>query len=420
MYDIAFISYNEPLATSKYIDLLTQFPYRRIIRVNNVKGIREAHIEAAKQVATRMFYVVDADAKILPSFKFDLKLTPAEEDIVHVWRSVNPVNGLEYGYGAVKLLPTQMTLDMDFTNPDMTTSISKRFKIIPEVSNVTQFNTDPLSTWRSAFRECVKLASRSIEGQRSTETEKRLDAWLYEGGEEPFGEYSKAGASAGKWYGTTYKDDLKALSKINDYAWLEQQFKEHTKLHDPNFFKTLTKEQAVPSAITEDNRVNWWRDSFREAATTTDSDRLNELLFRGINEYTRSGASAGKWWGETYRKDIDKMNQILDDEFLKGEFYWHTENNPVEQFQFMATEEDKINWWRDSFREAATTTDPDRLHELTHAGTNEYTRSGASAGKWWGETYQNDSEKMNQILDDEFLKGNFYWHIEQYPVENFK
>jgi len=328
MYDIAFISYNEPLATSKYIDLLTQFPYRKIIRINDVKGIREAHLEAARQVTTRMFYVVDADAKILPSFKFDLKLLPEEEDIVHVWRSINPVNGLEYGYGAVKLLPTQLTLDMDFTNPDMTTSISKRFKVMPELSNVTQFNTDPLSTWRSAFRECVKLSSRLIAGQVNTETETRLDAWLYIGGEEPFGEYSKAGASAGKWYGTTYQNDLEALSKINDYDWLETQFKEHVNLFDPSFFKARTKEK-----ITEDDRVNWWRDSFREAATTTDADRLHELTHAGINEYTRSGASAGKWWGETYRNDSDKMNQILDDEFLKGEFYWHTEQYPVENFK---------------------------------------------------------------------------------------
>jgi len=333
MYDIAFISYNEPLATSKYIDLLTQFPYRKVIRINDVKGIREAHIEAAKQVTTAMFYVVDADAKILPSFKFDLKLLPQEEDIVHVWRSVNPVNGLEYGYGAVKLLPTQLTLTMDFSNPDMTTSISKRFKIMPEVSNITQFNTDPLSTWRSAFRECVKLSSKLIEGQVNSETEKRLDAWLYAGGDEPFGEYSKGGASAGKWYGTTHKDDPEALAKINDYSWLEQEFEQHIKLFDPLFFKTWTKEKEAQLLVTEEDRINWWRNAFREAANTTDALQLETLLYQGINEYSRSGASAGKWWGETYQNDAEKMQQITDDKFLEGEFYWHTENNPVEQFK---------------------------------------------------------------------------------------
>ena len=133
MYDVAFISYGEPQATTRYIELLTLYPNNRIYRISNVKGIHQAHIEAAKVSNTRMFYVVDADAKILPSFKFNLKLDPSEEDIVHVWRSVNPVNGLEYGYGGVKLLPRELTLNMDVNSTDMTTSISPRFKAMTEI-----------------------------------------------------------------------------------------------------------------------------------------------------------------------------------------------------------------------------------------------------------------------------------------------
>ena len=233
MYDIAFISYNETQSTSKYIELVTSFPYNRTIRVNGIKGIHQAHIEAAKQVKSNMFYVVDADAKLLPSFKFDIKLDPSEEDIVHVWRSINPVNGLEYGYGGVKLLPTKLTLNLDIKTLDMTTNISSRFKVMPDVSNITQFNTDPLSTWRSAFRECVKLSSR----QSNEESQHRLYTWIHLGGDETFGEYSKGGASAGQWYGTTYKDDPDALAKINDYDWLEEQFKVHIELFPPETFK---------------------------------------------------------------------------------------------------------------------------------------------------------------------------------------
>jgi phosphoribosylpyrophosphate synthetase len=33
------------------------------------------------------------------------------------------------------------------------------------VSNITAFNTDPYSTWKSAFRECVKLSSKIIDRQ---------------------------------------------------------------------------------------------------------------------------------------------------------------------------------------------------------------------------------------------------------------
>ena len=239
MYDIAFISYNEKSANSNYLKLLSQPLHQnnRIFRIQDVEGIHLAHIEAAKQSNTRMFYVVDADANILPNFRFNLKLDTSEEDIVHVWRSVNPINKLEYGYGGVKLLPTQLTLNMDVSSTDMTTGISPRFKVMTEVSNITAFNTDPLSTWRSAFRECTKLSSKLISGQDSIETEKRLNIWLTTGSNEQFGEYSKGGASAGNWFGTTYKDDPAMLSKINDYNWLREQFEVHIKLFPPESFK---------------------------------------------------------------------------------------------------------------------------------------------------------------------------------------
>jgi hypothetical protein len=237
MYDIAFISYNEIIATERYIDLLKRFPLHRVFRIQNVKGIHQAHIEAAKKSNTVMFYVVDADASILPSFKFNLKLDPSEEDIVHVWRSVNPINGLEYGYGGVKLLPRQLTLDMDTTSADMTTSISRRFKIMDEISNITEFNTDPLSTWRSAFRECVKLSSKIISGQEDIETQDRLTLWKNNNSQAPFAEYARGGASAGDWYGTTYKDDPIALAKINDFEWLTHQFNAHIEQFPPETFK---------------------------------------------------------------------------------------------------------------------------------------------------------------------------------------
>jgi hypothetical protein len=105
------------------------------------------------------------------------------------------------------------------------------------VSNITAFNTDPLSTWRSAFRECAKLASRTIAGQLDDETAHRLKVWTHIGGDRTYGEYAKGGASAGEWFGKTYKDDNTMLAKINDYAWLESEFNGHIKMFPPETFK---------------------------------------------------------------------------------------------------------------------------------------------------------------------------------------
>jgi len=221
-YDIVFISYNEPNADKNYEELKNRFPQAK--RIHGVKGIHNAHIEAAKLCKTSMFWVVDGDARLLEEFDFTYRFTKDNEDGVYVWRSKNPINNLVYGYGGVKLLPRLLTIDMDVNSLDMTTSISKKFVAMEEVSNITAFNTDPFSTWKSAFRECSKLASRSITGQIEDETQKRLDVWCTKGGEKPFGKYAIDGAIKGRAFGLANKNDREMLKKINDWNWLENEF----------------------------------------------------------------------------------------------------------------------------------------------------------------------------------------------------
>jgi hypothetical protein len=173
-----------------------------------------------------MFWVVDGDAIVEDDFKFDLLLPKHDTDIVHVWLSKNPINGLTYGYGGVKLLPRDLTENMDLSKPsiDMTMSISNKFKVMQIVSNITEFNTDPFNTWKSAFRECVKLASRPIDPKYQEETEDRLYAWCNFGSNKPLGEYAIMGATAGRQFGIDNIADPDQLAKINDFDWLREHF----------------------------------------------------------------------------------------------------------------------------------------------------------------------------------------------------
>ena len=220
-FDIVFISYFESFAEENFKKLQNKIN-RPIIRVDGVKGIHHAHKAAAKLVSTSMFWVVDADATIMDDFLFDYQVPKYEQDIVHVWKSKNPVNGLEYGNGGVKLLPTKATLEMEENTVDMTTSISNRFKLIPKISNIASFNTDPFNSWKSAFRECVKLSSKIIKGQIDTETENRLMIWTT----ETIDKFALDGAIYGKFYGTENIHNLDAIKKINDFDWLKQTFDE--------------------------------------------------------------------------------------------------------------------------------------------------------------------------------------------------
>lgn len=227
MYDIFFISYNELNADKNFQRLKSKHP--RAQRIHGIEGIFNAHQLAAKKSFTKMFWVVDGDAVVLDTFDFSYKLPVWQGDehdaeCVHVWRSQNPVNELVYGYGGVKLLPKSLTANMNMSGVDMTTSISKLFKGMKEISNITEFNTDPFSSWKSGFRECVKLSSRIIDRQKNNETQERLDIWCSVGKDKPFGEYVIQGALDGKAYGEANKNDKEAIKKINDFSWLTTEF----------------------------------------------------------------------------------------------------------------------------------------------------------------------------------------------------
>ena len=221
MFDIFFISYQEPNADVNFAILQDRFPIAQ--RVHGVKGIHQAHKEAAKKALTKMFYVVDGDALVEDDFNFDYEVPQKDMNAVHVWRSKNPVNELVYGYGGVKLLPTKLTLDMDSASTDMTTSISNRFRPMEQISNTSLFNSTPFNTWKSAFRECVKLSSKVIDRQDNKETEARLDVWCNNSNDN----IAIAGAKAGRQYGEANKNNKEALAKINDFDWLKEQYNDN-------------------------------------------------------------------------------------------------------------------------------------------------------------------------------------------------
>jgi len=222
-YDKVFISYEEPNADENFEKIQQRFP--DVKRVHGVKGIHQAHIAAASLCETDMFWIIDGDAQIEDYFKFDYIPEHHNKEAVHVWRSLNPVNGLVYGYGGIKLFPTDKTLLMDTTKPDMTTSISDKFVAMDKISNVTAFNTDPFNTWKSAFRECVKLSSKIIDRQKNEETNRRLRVWCtYLEGNPEFGEFALKGAKEGAAYGARHRNDKDSLKMINDFNWLKDKF----------------------------------------------------------------------------------------------------------------------------------------------------------------------------------------------------
>jgi hypothetical protein len=217
--DVVFISYGEPNAEKNWQRVLYKAPWAK--RVDGVKGIFEAHKTAAKLSETDMFYVVDADAYLLDTFEFNYQPGIFDRECSYVWNSKNPVNDLVYGYGGVKLFSKSSILNLrEWTDLDMFAAVVQDIKVMEEISNITEFNTDPFSTWRSAFRECVKLYHNSNQNPKNLEQKNRLEAWL-----ASRDEYAVLGAKEAIEYSEKYINDHNSLLKINDRIWLEKQFK---------------------------------------------------------------------------------------------------------------------------------------------------------------------------------------------------
>jgi len=221
-FDIVFISNGEPNAEEHWKRLLEVAPktHCKIHRVDGVSGILNAHKAAADLAETEMFFVVDADAWIIDTFRFLTDKDDIDLRYTHVYHTINPTNNLCYGYGGVKLFPKRAFDQLPDGYIDMTTTIGEGLRVMPIVSNITRFNTDPFSTWRSAFRECAKLASKSINGQIDQSTEYRLEQWL-NSSEGQHSEWARKGAEAGKEFGLTQKENMQ---KINDYDFLQEMF----------------------------------------------------------------------------------------------------------------------------------------------------------------------------------------------------
>lgn len=218
-YDIILITYNDDGAYKKHDALRERFGNVRL--VNQVDGIFEAHKMAAQMANTELFWVIDGDAEVAEDFDFSYIPDTYDKEVVHVWSSKNPVNNLEYGYGGLKLFPTQMVRDASSWGLDFTTGLSTRFKAMPEVSCVTAFNTSEFETWRSAFRECVKLSV-----SQDPDAHSRLSAWLSPNSDADFVSFAKLGAEQGKAFGIQHKQDIEQLNNINNYNWLEKRFNE--------------------------------------------------------------------------------------------------------------------------------------------------------------------------------------------------
>lgn len=231
--DVVYISNGEPDADRWYEHLtavlnqkspVVDFPRfsNKLHRVSNVDGRVAAYQAAARASTTHWFFAVFAKLEVDWNFDFDWQPDMWQEPKHYIFNAKNPVNGLEYGH--MGMIAYNKRLVLENNNPGIDFTLSQLHTTVPKLSGVAHFNQDPWTTWRTAFREVIKLRM-FMDLNPTLETEYRLETWCNEA-QGIYSNYSKQGAQDAMAYYDEVQGDPEKLQLSFEWAWLRTRFKE--------------------------------------------------------------------------------------------------------------------------------------------------------------------------------------------------
>ena len=216
--DIVFLSNGETGADDNYEHLLkvTDKLPNRVVRVDGVNGRIASYHAAAKASSTPWMFTVFAKLKV--NSKFDWTWQPDRLQIPkhYIFHATNLVNGLEYGHQAMIAYNKQITLSNMGKGLDFT--LDNEHEVVEINSGIANYNTDEFSTWRTSFREAIKLRLED-----STISKHRLKIWSTVG-EGDYAQYSINGSVDAVEYFEQVNGELEKLRLSYDWPWLEKYF----------------------------------------------------------------------------------------------------------------------------------------------------------------------------------------------------
>ena len=214
--DIIFISYDEPSAETSYNKLKEKYPRAKWSK--GVQGRTLAYQAAAMMSETEYFFAVWPKLEIVDTFDFSFQPDRMKHSCHYIFNAKNPINGLEYGHGAVLLYHKWLTINN--TRPGIDFTLSQPHESVPILSAINHFNETSLMAWRTTFREVVKLNML----KPTVESRYRLKKWCELGTGKNADWVYKGSQDATEFY-TKNKDNPTELHKSYELDWLIEKFK---------------------------------------------------------------------------------------------------------------------------------------------------------------------------------------------------
>lgn len=229
--DVVYISNGEPDAERWYNHLENMlsvedkgFPVLRYFndlkRVQNINGRMAAYRAAAEKSTTPWFFAVFAKLEVDPDFDWWWQPDYFQEPKHYIFHARNPVNGLVYGHQAMIAYNKRLVLETVDSGLDFT--LSAAHEVVPILSGTAHFNSDPWTTWRTAFREVVKL--KHFDNVFPTiENNHRLKTWRTKA-EGPNAEWCLRGVNDAIEYYDSVGGDYTKLMLTYEWDWLRKHF----------------------------------------------------------------------------------------------------------------------------------------------------------------------------------------------------
>lgn len=219
--DIFFISYDEPEAEKNWHTLVSRFP--RAKRIKGIKGLENAYGVAAEESTTPWYWAVFAKTTLYDTFDFSFCPDRLQQPKHYIFYSKNPLNQLEYGHMGIKLYNCNgVKQTLADGNPGLDFTMSYAHETVPVLSCYGNFNQTPYHTWRTAFREVIKLCY--FQTVRPTvENNARLHIWLTVA-DGNFADWCLKGAADANNFFQCCDKSMLTLKNSNDWQWLKDYF----------------------------------------------------------------------------------------------------------------------------------------------------------------------------------------------------
>ena len=217
--DIVYISNGEP-DEERWYEHTCYMSNRTVKWIRGINGRQAAYQAAARASDTPWFFAVFAKLIVNPDFDWWWMPDYFQEPKHYIFNAHNPVNGLEYGHQG--MIAYNKNLVLTNTNPGIDFTLSQPHESVPVLSGIAHFNQDPWMTWRTAFREVLKLRYFQ-QHQYTLETEHRLQTWCTQA-EGDHAEWCLRGATDALAYYEQVSGDYEQLKLSFDWAWLRDRF----------------------------------------------------------------------------------------------------------------------------------------------------------------------------------------------------